>query len=199
LLDSAEELFADRGFSGVGVREITDLAGTRLAAVSDRFGGKEQLFRAVVMRRIQPLNEERRRLLATVPSRGSRERRLRAVVEAFSQPMRHRAGEAGWDNYFRLIAQLSNSAHPIRSVIADEFNSIANEVIDRLRDVFPGAGEPALQEAYLHLVAASMHTYSNNLRLDSLTSGRHHTRDIDDRHDAFVRFATGGMTRVLSP
>ena len=52
LLDSAEELFAARGYFGVSVRDITEHAGTRLAAVSEQFGGKEALFRAVLVRRI---------------------------------------------------------------------------------------------------------------------------------------------------
>lgn len=196
LLDSAEALFADQGYFGISVRDITDHAGTRLAAVSEQFGGKEGLFRAVVLRRIQPLNDDRRTRLATLPKRGSRALRLRALIEAFSEPMRERAGDPGWDNYFRLVAQLANSGHPIRVLVAEEFNGIAADFIARLGDVFPDAGDVALHDAYLHLVAASMHTYSNNMRLDSLTSGRLHARDIDERHQALVRFAEGGITRV---
>lgn len=198
LLDAAEDLFAERGFAGAGVREITERAGARLAAVSERFGGKEQLFRAVVLRRIQPLNEDRRRRLSALPARGSRERRLRALLEAFAEPMRQRAGEPGWDRYFRLIAQLANSGHPIRTVIADEFNDIAADVIAHLQAIFPGASDAAVHDAYLHLVAATMHTYSNNHRLDSLTAGRLHARDLDDRHEALLRFAAGGITRLVT-
>ena len=41
ILDAAESLFADRGYFGVSVREITDAASTRLAAVNYHFGTKE--------------------------------------------------------------------------------------------------------------------------------------------------------------
>jgi AcrR family transcriptional regulator len=197
LLDSAEELFADRGYFGVGVRDITVHAGTRLASVSDQFGGKEGLFRAVLQRRIQPLNEDRRARLARLPARGSRARRLRALIDAFTEPMRQRAGDPGWDNYFRFIAQLANSGHPIRLIIAEDFNTIAAEFITALRGLFPNADEAAIHDAYLHLVAATLHTYSNNKRLDSLTAGRMHTRDIDDRHHALIRFAEGGISASL--
>jgi AcrR family transcriptional regulator len=181
LLDAAEELFAGRGYFGVSVRDITDHAGTRLAAISDQFGGKEGLFQEVLARRIRPLNDDRRTLLATLPARGTRRRRLRALIDAFTEPMRQRAGETGWDNYFRLVAQLANSGHPIGRLIVDDFNAIATEFI-----------------TYLHLVAATMHTYSNNLRLDSLTVGRMHTRDIDERHNALMRFAEGGILRTVA-
>ena len=43
-----------------------------------------------------------------------------------------------------------------------------------------------------------MHTYSNNLRLDSLTEGRMHTHEINDRHHALLRFAEGGIIALAS-
>ncbi|WP_111511953.1 TetR/AcrR family transcriptional regulator [Mycobacterium kyogaense] len=197
LLDSAEELFADRGYFGVSVRDITDHAGTRLAAVSERFGGKEALFRAVLLRRIQPLNDDRRTRLAAVPSRGSQARRLRALIDAFTEPMHQRAGDPLWDNYFRFIAQLANSGHPIKRLIAEDYNAIAFDFITRLHAIFPSADEAAIHDAYLHMVAATMHTYSNNLRLDSLTDGRLHTSDIEERHQALLRFAEGGILALV--
>jgi AcrR family transcriptional regulator len=198
LLDSAEELFAARGYFGVSVRDITDHAGTRLAAVSEQFGGKESLFRAVLLRRIQPLNDDRRTRLAALPVRGARARRLRALIEAFTEPMRQRAGDPGWDNYFRFIAQLANSGHPIKRLVAEDFNAIAADFIAHLYTIFPAADEAAIHDAYLHLVAATMHTYSNNLRLDSLTEGRMHAYDIDERHRALLRFAEGGMIALMT-
>ncbi|MEE6177540.1 hypothetical protein [Mycobacterium sp. 050134] len=133
-----------------------------------------------------------------MPARGSRGRRLHALIEAFSEPMRQRAGEPCWDNYFRLIAQSANSGHPIRALIADEFNSIAGEFIHALHDLFPEAGDPAIHDAYLHMVAATLHTYSNNLRLDSLSQGRMHARDITERHHALLRFVAGGITSLAT-
>ena len=193
LLDNAEELFAARGYFGVSVRDITERAGTRLAAVSEQFGGKEGLFRAVLVRRIQPLNDDRRARLAALPARGPRAQRLRGVIEAFTEPMRQRAGNTGWDNYFRFIAQLANSGHDIRRFVAEDFNAIAADFIAHLQALFPAASEEAVYDAYLHLVAATMHTYSNSLRLDSLTEGRMHAHDIDERHQALLRFAEGGI------
>jgi AcrR family transcriptional regulator len=44
LLDTAEKLFAEKGFNAVGVREITTAARTNLAAVNYHFGGKKALY-----------------------------------------------------------------------------------------------------------------------------------------------------------
>jgi AcrR family transcriptional regulator len=198
LLNSAEELFADRGYFGVSLRDITDHAGTRLAAVSEQFGGKEGFLRAVLLRRIQPLNDDRRTRLAALPVRGAQAKRLRALIEAFTEPMRQRDGDPGWDNYFRFIAQLAKSGHPIKRFIAEDFNAIAADFIAHLHALFPGAQEAAIHDAYLHLVAATMHTYSNNMRLDSLTQGRLHAHDIDERHHALLRFTQGGILTLTT-
>ncbi|MDI9897444.1 TetR/AcrR family transcriptional regulator [Rhodococcus sp. IEGM 1381] len=198
LLDTAEKLFADRGYFGVSIRDITDGANTRLASVSEQFGGKESLFQAVLARRIRPLNDDRRARLAKLPGRGARAVRLRVLIDAFTEPMRCRSGNPGWDNYFRLIAQLANSGHSIGRLIVDDFNTIAADFIAQLHTLFPEADEVVVQDAYLHLVAAAMHTYSNNLRLDSLTGGRMHTHDIAERHQALLSFAEGGITATVT-
>ena len=197
LLDSAEELFANRGYFGVSVREITDHAGTRLAAVSEEFEGKHELFRAVVLRRIRPLNEDRRQRLAVWPAGGNRAGSLRALVEAVVEPMRARAGDPGLDNYFRLIAQQANAGQPIRVLFADDFNAIGAEFIAALRTLFPDAAEAAIHDAYLHMVAAALHTYSNNLRMHSLSRGRVRGDDVDERHRALVVFVTGGIAELI--
>lgn len=48
LLQAATRLFADNGYRGASVRDICNLAGTNPGAVSYHFGGKRQLYRAVL-------------------------------------------------------------------------------------------------------------------------------------------------------
>lgn len=50
LLRSAAELFARSGYRGASVRRICDLANANPGAVSYHFGGKRQLYRAVLRR-----------------------------------------------------------------------------------------------------------------------------------------------------
>jgi AcrR family transcriptional regulator len=50
LLQSATRLFADNGYRGASVRDICNLAGANPGAVSYHFGGKRQLYRAVLRR-----------------------------------------------------------------------------------------------------------------------------------------------------
>ncbi len=51
LLDTAEQLFGERGFAGTSVRDITDAAGANLGAVNYYFQSKENLYAQVFRRR----------------------------------------------------------------------------------------------------------------------------------------------------
>ncbi|MBU0677435.1 MAG: TetR/AcrR family transcriptional regulator [Verrucomicrobia bacterium] len=55
LIAAASRLFAERGFDGVSVREIVAAAQANLGAITYHFGGKEELFAAVIETRIEPL------------------------------------------------------------------------------------------------------------------------------------------------
>ena len=47
IMDAAEKLFADNGFSGTSVRDIAEAAGVNLAMISYYFGSKEKLMEAM--------------------------------------------------------------------------------------------------------------------------------------------------------
>lgn len=58
LLETAERLFAEKGYDGVGIREITATAGVNVSMVSYYFGGKEGLYKAVLLGKVQLLKSE---------------------------------------------------------------------------------------------------------------------------------------------
>jgi AcrR family transcriptional regulator len=63
IFDAAETLFLEHGFDGTSLRMVTTRAGVNLAAVNYHFGGKHGLFREMLARRLDPLNEARLALL----------------------------------------------------------------------------------------------------------------------------------------
>lgn len=54
VLDTAERLFAKKGFNAVSVREITGAAGVHLSAVNYYFGSKKNLYEEVFRSRVVP-------------------------------------------------------------------------------------------------------------------------------------------------
>jgi len=63
ILDAAEALFVLHGFEATSLRTITSAAAVNLAAVNYHFGTKEELFEAVLTRRLDPMNQERVEIL----------------------------------------------------------------------------------------------------------------------------------------
>src|SRR5512135_2832638 len=63
ILDTAETLFMEHGFEATSLRAITAAAAVNLAAVNYHFGSKEELFQAVLTRRLDPMNQRRLALL----------------------------------------------------------------------------------------------------------------------------------------
>ena len=66
ILDAAEHLFMEHGFEATSLRQLTSAAAVNLAAVNYHFGSKEELFQAVLTRRLDPMNQERIVLLEKV-------------------------------------------------------------------------------------------------------------------------------------
>ena len=63
ILDAAEGLFMEHGFEATSLRSITAAAAVNLAAVNYHFGSKDELFQAVLTRRLDPMNQRRVALL----------------------------------------------------------------------------------------------------------------------------------------
>lgn len=86
ILDAAEQLFAETGFSATSLRQITSLAEVNLASVNYHFGSKKELIQAVLQRYLvvlmPRLDQEFNRLLAA-----QRQHQLSDVLLVFVDPL----------------------------------------------------------------------------------------------------------------
>ncbi|MCB1077775.1 MAG: efflux transporter outer membrane subunit, partial [Verrucomicrobiae bacterium] len=87
ILDAAENLFADHGFSKVSLRQITAEAGVNLAAVNYHFGSKDALVFEVLSRIVDPINRERLRLLDLLEGEFPAGAPVERIVEAAFRPV----------------------------------------------------------------------------------------------------------------
>src|SRR5438094_9886838 len=85
ILDSAERLFAQHGFEATSLPNIIADANVNLAAIHYHFHSKEALVDAVIIRRLEPINRERLRMLDDCERDGPP--KLEAVLEAFLAPV----------------------------------------------------------------------------------------------------------------
>ena len=143
ILDAAETLFMEQGFEATSLRALTASARVNLAAVNYHFGSKEELFRAVLTRRLDPMNEQRIALLsrfeaAAQPSPVSCERILTALFVPALRLARDPA--RGGSNFLRLLGRAYADPSPfIRRLLSEEYA----EMIARFKTAF-GRALPAL-------------------------------------------------------
>jgi AcrR family transcriptional regulator len=64
IIDTAEQLFGDKGFDGTSVRDIAQKAGVNIAMISYYFGSKEKLLEAVFEKRVSFLHTQVTGLIA---------------------------------------------------------------------------------------------------------------------------------------
>lgn len=181
LMDAAEKLFAQRGFHGASVRDITGAAGVDLALVNYHFGSKKQLFAAVIERRGQVLNEERLQRLAAerlraAPTPPSTE----AVVAAFLDPILERLAYAGpgWHSYFSLIAYVNNSPEWGCKLMGKTFDKVVRQFIQAVIDSLPGSAPEDIFWGYNFLTGALTLSLAETGRLDALSDGRCRSDDV---------------------
>jgi AcrR family transcriptional regulator len=139
ILDAAETLFMERGFEATSLRLITAAAGVNLAAVNYHFGSKEELFQAVLTRRLDPMNQARVALLdryepQAAPAPLSCERILAALFVPALTLARDPA--RGGTNFLRLLGRAYADPAPfIRQFLSVQYAPM----IARFKDAFARA------------------------------------------------------------
>jgi AcrR family transcriptional regulator len=133
LLDAAEHLFSRQGFSNTSLRAITAQAGANLAAANYHFGSKESLLKAVLERRLLPLNQQRSAAIDLVLSAAAdagRQPGTQDLLRAFVEPIfafRHSAGRSG--EFINLLGRALTSADP---AVRDRFLELTRPLLSKL-------------------------------------------------------------------
>ena len=139
ILDAAETLFMEHGFEATSLRALTATADVNLAAVNYHFGTKEELFQAVLTRRLDPMNQRRLEMLtrfetesapAPVPSDQIMSALLVPALVLARDPQR------GGANFLRLLGRAYADPAPfIRQFLSEQYA----EMIARFKAAFARA------------------------------------------------------------
>jgi AcrR family transcriptional regulator len=136
ILDAAEQLFMEHGFEATSLRSLTAAAGVNLAAVHYHFGSKEELFQAVLTRRLDPMNVERIKLLERLEREaGGRPLSCEKILLAMLGPALRLARDEkrGGKNFLRLVGRAYADPAPfIRHFLSAQYA----EMIGRYKEAF---------------------------------------------------------------
>src|SRR5437868_9523496 len=136
ILDAGERLFVEHGFEATSLRSLTTAAEVNLAAVHYHVGSKEELFQAVLTRRLDPMNQERIELLEKVErDAGGRPLSCEKILFAMLIPALRLARDEkrGGKNFLRLLGRAYADPAPfIRHFLSAQYA----EMIGRYKEAF---------------------------------------------------------------
>lgn len=199
ILDAGEALFAEHGFDGVTVRQITRKANVDVALAHYYFGSKRGLFDAVFLRRAAILNAERLKSIdAYQVDPGPGGATIEGVIWAFLEPVLERwaNGGRGWKNYLAIVAQVNNTPSWGGETMGRYFDPIIHRLIDALRGIMPGAKDEDLYWCYQFLSGALTLTFAETGRIDRLSSGKCRASDYEAVKARLAVYAAAGFQTV---
>jgi AcrR family transcriptional regulator len=135
ILDSAERLFAENGFSCTSLRAITADAKANIAAVNYHFGSKEELVRQVFQRKMAPVNKIRIDKIDEVLRKADDEGRkpeVRELFEAFIGPTFDAAMDPRKASH--LVLLIGRATTEPDGAMRDEFKKVAQPAFDALHN-----------------------------------------------------------------
>ena len=115
ILDAAESLFVSGGFDSMSMRQITSAAGVNLAAVNYHFGTKDALIHAVLSRRLDPLDAQRRAMLDAFEANYAAKLNCEHVLVALFLPAVRifRSDAPGADRFLHFIGRAYTDPSPV--------------------------------------------------------------------------------------
>ena len=107
ILNSATKLFAQKGYDGVGIREICKDANANICMVSYFWGGKEELYKGIVDNLIEKQNEYAKTFIDINldPSTLSKQEQINLIYTIFDKVIEFLYGGFISDDLFRFILQ----------------------------------------------------------------------------------------------
>ncbi len=165
ILDAAESLMGDKGFTSTSMRDITAAAKVNLASINYHFGSKEALLASVLERRLQPINEKRLELLDAIELEiGSAGIYPHVdIVRAFLEPPFKQQQKWGSDRetILRILGRIhSETNEEFRQVFMSEYELVYQRFAVALQRALPHLTNSNLPWRMLFMVGSMAFTMS---------------------------------------
>ncbi|MGI8561508.1 MAG: TetR family transcriptional regulator [Luteimonas sp.] len=192
ILGAAEELFAQHGFGGTSLRQVTSRADVNIAAVNYHFGSKENLVNEVFRRRMDGMSEVRLARLATAQTEYPGE--LEPILAAFVEPALALAqNRNGGGAFIRVIARAyAEKNDGLRKFLSEQYGHVLREFGKAIAGCLPGLGKEELYWRLDFLAGAltyAMADFGLIKRPTGVTEAVHRARAAQ----ALIRFAAAGL------
>ena len=144
ILGAAEELFAQFGFSGTSLRQVTSRADVNIAAVNYHFGSKENLVNEVFRRRMDELSAHRLAALKTALEQHPGE--LEPILAAFVEPALAIAQDRhGGAAFVRVVARAyAEKNDSLRKFLSDHYGHVLRDFAKAIAACVPALSKEEL-------------------------------------------------------
>lgn len=196
LLDAAEQLFAEKGFDGVPVRDITSLASCNVAAINYHFGGKDNLYLEIVKRRMVDLREIRINSINEVMSKpaATLEDLLRTFSWAFLNPLVDE--ESGPKLIKLMLREMLDPQLPSDLFFTEVIRPVTQRLLEALIKICPDIDEMKACFCIHSMVAQLLHTLHTTKMLSRMENLPCEAPTFDDFVDHIVRFTAIGIRGI---
>jgi len=195
ILDAAEALFADEGFS-TSLRSITAAAGVNLAAVNYHFGSKDSLIEQVFARRLTPLNAERLEALdaAERDAGDGTPPPLEPIVRSFIAPAIRLSRDPQGATFMRLVGHtLGRRDDRLLPLFADQFKDVVARFHVAIGRALPELESPDVFWRMLFMIGSMAHTMSLGDKVPYISGGLCRPASIDEMVERLVDFSVAGI------
>jgi AcrR family transcriptional regulator len=199
ILDIAEKLFAQDGIEATSLRAITAGAGVNLAAVNYHFQSKEALLRAVIARRIDPINQRRLEMLdACEAAAGEGALPLRRVVQAFLDPVIE-ANASAESEFAPLIGRLySEPGGFMVQLFKDHMQTVARRFQAAFQRALPHLPHREVLWRISFMAGAMSHTMAAGSLIRAMSDGLCDPSDAAGTSRRLEDFVTAGFESPLA-
>jgi AcrR family transcriptional regulator len=192
ILGAAEELFAQHGFAGTSLRQVTTRADVNIAAVNYHFGSKENLVNEVFRRRMDEMSARRLAQLKTALQQHPGE--LEPVLAAFVEPALAMAQDRhGGGAFIRVIARAyAEKNDGLRKFLSDQYGHVLRDFAKEIAACVPALGKEQLYWRLDFLSGAltyAMADFGLIKRPSGLSEAAHRERAARE----LIRFASAGL------
>lgn len=194
ILGAAEVLFAQRGFDGASLRQLTTAAGVNLAAVNYHFGSKEKLVEQVFRRRLDALNARRMEALATLEGRA--DTTLEDVLAAYIRPALELSHDDNGALFMRVLARaFAEHDDRLRQFLSENYGHVMRQFTAEFARLLPQLPKRELYWRIDLVTGALTHAMSGfgMIQRPKDVSERAH-REQTAQH--LIRFAVAGLSHV---
>ena len=192
ILGAAEELFAQFGFAGTSLRQVTGRADVNIAAVNYHFGSKDNLINEVFRRRMDVMSAQR--LAALREALEAQPGELEPILAAFVKPALAMSQDRhGGGAFIRVIARAyAEKNDRLRKFLSDQYGHVLREFAKAIAACVPDLGKEALYWRLDFLSGALTYAMAD-FGLIKRPSGVTETSHRSHAADELIRFAAAGL------